>query len=600
MLKRLISTKLSVFFVCFLCCSYVLASENGAVFLENGGGAKAMAYGDAFGANTGEIWETLYNPAGIYGIKNAVLESMYQSIFIDTNYKSLAVAVPFQYGTFATHYYSAGVSNIPETQINSEGRPEATGELFSYISTALLISYATDFSTKKIFAGCTLKFIDQKLWDNSSSGYGMDIGIIWALDNSYRFGISAINILKPALKWNTFNESLDTAPLKIIGAFDYKSIDAKVRVRASIKKITNRPYTYHFGVGYRLIDELELRGGMNEGQSTFGLGISLGPVNFDYAVMASKYNEVGNLQRFSFGYQFSLPEKKMKTVLVPETIGTANTIPTKSVELNVDSVLTTNNNRQSLPISDRMYSPEEKKNEYPDGFTVLINQANAAFINEEYEKAIELLLQSLQFDDKRIRTYIALGASYLNLDQKDRAREYWDKTLTLDPGNESIKKRVAKYFKINTAPDYYQQGYVYFNDRNYEKAIGEYKKAIAIDPKFELAYLWLGNSYKMLGQSDEARKSWTKGGKTIEEESDRFYEHGYVCFIQQDYKSAIDSYLRAIELNPASIKAYVWLGNMYIRLDQKEHAVDIWSKALKLAPDNEELQFKLSLYLSNK
>jgi len=58
------------------------------------------------------------------------------------------------------------------------------------------------------------------------------------------------------------------------------------------------------------------------------------------------------------------------------------------------------------------------------------------------------------------------------------------------------------------ARSYYQDGYQFFSQGEYQKAEENYKKAIEIDPNFEDAHYWLGKVYRQLGQYDKAVPQW--------------------------------------------------------------------------------------------
>ncbi len=58
------------------------------------------------------------------------------------------------------------------------------------------------------------------------------------------------------------------------------------------------------------------------------------------------------------------------------------------------------------------------------------------------------------------------------------------------------------------AQTYYENGYQYFSQENYQKAEENYQKAIEIDPNFENAHYWLGKVYRQTGQYEKAIPQW--------------------------------------------------------------------------------------------
>lgn len=58
------------------------------------------------------------------------------------------------------------------------------------------------------------------------------------------------------------------------------------------------------------------------------------------------------------------------------------------------------------------------------------------------------------------------------------------------------------------AQEYYKNGYIYFSQGNYEKALEAYQKSVELDPQYWDAYYWLGKTYEKLGNVSEAVKAW--------------------------------------------------------------------------------------------
>ena len=57
---------------------------------------------------------------------------------------------------------------------------------------------------------------------------------------------------------------------------------------------------------------------------------------------------------------------------------------------------------------------------------------------------------------------------------------------------------------------YNNRGFAYANLKQTEKAIGDYTKAIQLDPKLPLAYTNRGTAYKELGKEKEAEADFAK------------------------------------------------------------------------------------------
>jgi TolB-like protein len=120
-----------------------------------------------------------------------------------------------------------------------------------------------------------------------------------------------------------------------------------------------------------------------------------------------------------------------------------------------------------------------------------------------------------------------------------------------------------------TAYDLFLQGRAYYllrhKDDN-EKAIELFRQALELDPKFSLGYVGLANAY-----------------------IDRNVRFGEEAFWVD---SAIDLCNRAVSIDPTQARAYVVLSRAYGCKNLFEQAAGTITKALKLAPNDAEVNFR--------
>jgi len=79
---------------------------------------------------------------------------------------------------------------------------------------------------------------------------------------------------------------------------------------------------------------------------------------------------------------------------------------------------------------------------------------------------------------------------------------------------------------------------------------------------------------------------------------------GINCFADEDYKSAVNSFKRALAINPQNAESYKWLGMSYLRLGENpvttfpellEKAADAFNMALMLGPNLAEVHYNLGI-----
>ncbi|MCX7667769.1 MAG: tetratricopeptide repeat protein, partial [Atribacterota bacterium] len=66
----------------------------------------------------------------------------------------------------------------------------------------------------------------------------------------------------------------------------------------------------------------------------------------------------------------------------------------------------------------------------------------------------------------------------------------------------------VSFAMAQNAQEYYKNGYLYFSQGNYEKALESYQKALELDPQLRDAQYWLGKVYEKLGNIPEAIAAW--------------------------------------------------------------------------------------------
>jgi tetratricopeptide (TPR) repeat protein len=95
-------------------------------------------------------------------------------------------------------------------------------------------------------------------------------------------------------------------------------------------------------------------------------------------------------------------------------------------------------------------------------------------------------------------------------------------------------------------------GYHYYKEGKFDRAIGEFNRAIKVDPKNAEAYFWRGRA--LIGISR--------------------------------YNEATADFRMAVKLNPAYVDAYHNLGWLYARAGNNRDSITCLTKAIELKPDN--------------
>ena len=171
-------------------------------------------------------------------------------------------------------------------------------------------------------------------------------------------------------------------------------------------------------------------------------------------------------------------------------------------------------------------------NESAVDIRVLTSIGNCHRKLKTFDKGVYYFERALEMDPKNFYALFGLADCYRGMNQQYRSVEYWNKILELDPKNKVILTRA---------------GDAYRNTGDYDTATEYYQKALNIE--FDL-YAVLGLALISKGQ-----------GK---------------------FEEAISSLTRIIQADPKNYRLYIDLADCYIKLNQKQKAIDVLQDFQKL------------------
>ena len=182
--------------------------------------------------------------------------------------------------------------------------------------------------------------------------------------------------------------------------------------------------------------------------------------------------------------------------------------------------------------------------------------AEEFLIDEDYDKAEDLLLRSLNFTsdkdlDERISVYFELADIYLKKENYKEAKIYFQKILDL-------KEMPGAYYGLAISND--------FESKDIGYSIKNYKRAIDLDPDYDRAYYYLAHAYDKLGES----------------------------------KLAIEEFEKVIELDEHDFVAYNDLGSIYEVLNENEDAERYVKKSLDIKPDYGRALYNMGVLCKKK
>jgi hypothetical protein len=162
-----------------------------AKFLSIPVGARPLALAGAYTSIANDANAIYWNPGGLAQIPNREILFMHSEWLADINFDYLAIA--FNAGGGNAFGLSITAMTMGDFEVTSEIEPEGTGEIFSASSFAFGLTYSRQL-TEDFMIGGTAKYILEKIWTSSASGFAVDVGTLFRTPvKNLRLGASISN-----------------------------------------------------------------------------------------------------------------------------------------------------------------------------------------------------------------------------------------------------------------------------------------------------------------------------------------------------------------------------------------------------------------------
>lgn len=186
---------------------------------------------------------------------------------------------------------------------------------------------------------------------------------------------------------------------------------------------------------------------------------------------------------------------------------------------------------------------------------------------KNYDKAIEILNNSLKLKKKNINSYIALGKVYLAKGNGTDAIKSFSSALDIDPKNSEALTQKAK---------------VYVLISNNDEGINLLNEAIANDPNYAPAYNELAEVYATLKNYPKAAENFAKYVEKSESSVEKQKRYAQILYVNKEYQKSIDI-LKGIISQESDISSSTRIiAYSYLKLEDSENSKAYFEKLFAL------------------
>lgn len=193
----------------------------------------------------------------------------------------------------------------------------------------------------------------------------------------------------------------------------------------------------------------------------------------------------------------------------------------------------------------------------------------------EYETALK---NASKLEPTNIDIYKSLGAVYVRQKKFQDAKKIFDLILDLAPADSEA------HFLLAT---------IYDAQLQRQGAIDELRKAIELKPDYHEALNYLGYVYVEENKYLDKAEAMIRKALTLEPNNGAYLDSlGWLYYKQGKTKEALKELQQASDLLDDPV-IFDHLGEVYLKLNEKENAKANWEKSLSLSPAQEKVKEKL-------
>jgi tetratricopeptide (TPR) repeat protein len=199
--------------------------------------------------------------------------------------------------------------------------------------------------------------------------------------------------------------------------------------------------------------------------------------------------------------------------------------------------------------------------------------AQSCLWSRQYECALAEFTSILSVDPDAVQAHMLLAEALDGMNKTD------DAIKELEAAERISSSEPVLHFEL---------GYLYYKQRNYDRASPELQLEIKNNPGYAQAYLYLGDIAIHTNDDATAEPLLKKAIQLQDENRLAYFDLGCVYADQNRDQEAVTTLLHAIKLDPTQPDAHYRLARLYTVLGQKEKAAQEFAKTKELHNKTED------------
>lgn len=241
---------------------------------------------------------------------------------------------------------------------------------------------------------------------------------------------------------------------------------------------------------------------------------------------------------------------------------------------------------------------------------ILSQLAELYYLLENHQRAINYIEKTLEINPYHTDCLKLLKTIYLNDEKYVEAQKAAVKIFDLEPTAENLAEKIRILNKMQDfdsvvnlehmnfefdAEIYYQFAFAYYQHGDYETAIKYLEKASSLKPNDEKIEIFLAEIYYLNNEFEKSKELFLKY-KNREDNALIMNYLGLFKLEENKIEDAIEYFTKAVKIEPQNSKYAYNLSNAYFTNGWFEEAVKYINIAICLEPENCEYRYTLAYY----